>query len=95
MKCFCGVKKRTSAVSETYKTPTRDTFIFLRKKGSKGDCSRWIGKLFERNDLDNEKSIIASADEVVYGDFEEDAEFYKDIVVGLIASDLPTRDRGF
>lgn len=40
-------------------------------------------------------SIIASSDEVVDGDFEENAEFYKDIIVGLIAPDLPARDRGF
>ena len=39
--------------------------------------------------------IIASADEVVDGHFKQNAELYKDIVVGLIATDLPTRNRGF
>ena len=62
----------------------------MQKKRGKVVCSRWIDMLFKRRILTKEKSIIASADEVVYGHFKKDAELYEDIVVGLIAPDLPT-----
>ena len=51
--------------------------------------------MFGLNDLTKEKSVIASADKVVDGHFKENAELYEDIIVGLIAPDLPARDRGF
>lgn len=41
------------------------------------------------------KSIISSADEVVHRYAEENAQFYKSVIVGLISTDFPARYGGF
>ena len=42
-----------------------------------------------------EKSIVASADEIVNGNAEKDAELNQSVVVGLISADFPAGYGGF
>lgn len=41
------------------------------------------------------KSVVSSADEVVYGHAKENAKFDKSVIIGLISANFPAGNRGF